>query len=309
MGEADSARAAYKRVVVLDPDRELDGVHFPPTEVALFSAVRAQVLQVPRGAIRVRSASATATVFVDGRRRGEGSIEVDGLVSGNHHVLVTSDTGHRSYASVVLGAGQRQDVNADLSRRFVGRPGADATARSMQTEALYRGLGDAVTDGLVLMSGDVGHGQVAVQVLEPRTGNVSRPLVGSGGSDPETAVLALAGKIGAFITETGVLRADDVAGTALPLDIETNPVLARVLLDSSPQSAPPKEKRTARKKTPLPWYVWAGIGVMAVGATGVALALQPKKATGGGGGGDDDGNGDGGTRESETGTVLVPTPG
>jgi uncharacterized membrane protein YgcG len=167
---------------------------------------------------------------------------------------------------------------------------------------------------------------VAVQVLETRTGNVSRALNADSDGDPATALLALVGQIGGFITPTGSLRSEAVARQAIALDIESNPVLARLLLQPQ-QSAqgtvpPPSQARRQRKK--MPWYVWAGIGVAAAGATGVALALQPKKSEGGksgaepntgdgsgsgSGSGSGGGSGGGGPTESETGTVLVPFPG
>lgn len=314
MGRSESARATYKRVVVLDPERALEPVHFSPKVVALFSDVRASVLQVPRATLRVQVSDPSASVFVDGRTQGVGSVVVDGLVAGTHHVLVTSASGFRSYFNTRLGPGDDQMITAPLNRRYIGGAGADSQTRSAQTRDLYTGVGDALTNGLVLMAGQTLDGRVAVQLLEPRTGNVSRTLSDEPGSDPAASLLALVAQIGAFITDTGSLRSDAVARETIAFDIESNPVLARLLLQpqESTRGAVPPPSQTRRQRKKMPWYVWAGIGVAAAGATGVAFALQPKKSGGGTSGAepstDERGGGDGPT-EGETGTVLVPFPG
>ena len=53
MGNADVSRTAYRRVVQLDPDRNLDPVNHPPKVVSLYSDVRQSILAEPRGTLHV----------------------------------------------------------------------------------------------------------------------------------------------------------------------------------------------------------------------------------------------------------------
>jgi hypothetical protein len=306
MGEPDAAREVYQRVLRLDPTRELDTVHYPPKVVAMFQEVREAVLAAPRASLRIVASDPEARVFVNGRMRGRGQVDVTDLVTGSHHVLVSSDSGHRSYAHVGVKPGAMGKLTADLRRRFVGQAAPDGASRSDQVGDLYRVLGDRVTGGLVLLAGRVDAETVGVQLFEPRTGNFSKILSSPAGSDPSGALLALGKRLGTFLNDSGVLRSDQVGGTALALDISTNPVLAEVLLDSrtealrSPHHSPISEPVAQRRRTP--WYLWAGVGVLAAGATAAAVSLRGDAPSGGSGGSG------GGVTTSTTGTVVVLSP-
>ncbi len=308
MGQSDAARQAYKRVLLLDPARELDGVHYPPKVVHLFQEVRQAVLAAPRASILIQASRPDAQVFVDGRLRGQGRVQVDDLITGTHHVLVGSDSGHRSYVVVRVEPGSRKVVTARLNRRFVGQAASDTGLRSVQVRELYRALGDRVTGGLVLLAGEINSTTVGMQVFEPRTGNFSRILTAPAAGDSASALISLVAQVGGFLNQDGVLRADQVGGSAAGMDIGANPVLAQVLLDTRPEhrqrdSTPtprPHEDRVFEEHR-IPWYIWAGAGAVALGVTGAAFALQGDPPLGTGGGGTQ-------IKTSDTGTVVVPSP-
>jgi hypothetical protein len=307
MGEPDAARQVYQRVLRLDPTRELDTVHYPPKVVAMFNEVREAVLAAPRASLRIVASDPEARVFVNGRMRGRGRVDVTDLVTGSHHVLVSSDSGHRSYAHVSVNPGAMGKLTADLRRRFVGQAALGGAARSDQVGDLYRVLGDRVTGGLVLLAGAVDERTVGMQLFEPRTGNFSKILSAPAGNDPSGALLALGRRLGTFLNDSGVLRSDQVSGTALSLDISTNPVLAEVLLDSrtEAQRSPDQNPRPGpvARQPRSPWYLWAGVGILAAGATAAAVSLRGDAGSGGSGRG-----GTTTTTTSTTGTVVVPSP-
>jgi hypothetical protein len=65
------------------------------------------------------------------------------------------------------------------------------------------------------------------------------------------------------------------------------PVTAGPMTPTSPAPAVAGEQKM------IPWYIWAGVGVMVASATGVALALQPEPTS------------NSGNKKTETGTVVV----
>jgi hypothetical protein len=152
---------------------------------------------------------------------------------------------------------------------------------------MYRSLGRN-SDRLVLLSGDIGGGKVGVQLFEPRTGNFSKPLTDEAGQDPGNTIVDLLPALAGYVGDQGTLRSDRVTSQPIPLDMSTNPVLARMLLDP----APLVETRTVVQK--VPWYVWAGGGALIVGSAVVVGVI----AAGGGGS----------TEQPQGGTVVITFP-
>ena len=89
------------------------------------------------------------------------------------------------------------------------------------------------------------------------------------------------------------------------LDIGINAVLAEVLLDARSESqrnpVPLPEQEPIAQREGTPWYIWAGVGLLAAGATGVAFSLQGDAPSSGGGTTST-------TTTSSTGTVVVRSP-
>jgi hypothetical protein len=274
MGNLDAARASYKRVVQLDPDRVLDPVHYPPKMVDLYTNVRSAVRAVPYGTMDVVSADAGAAVVVDGRMRGQGSFTLRDMVPGFHHVLITGSNGHREYRRVEIRPKQRVEVSTSLSGFFIARTPESDSARAAQTARLYRSLGDQVTEGMILMGGQVGLEEVGLQLYEPRTGNFSRVLRQEVGSDPVQSLSGLVMQLSTFRTSQGMMASDSVSTDELAIDIGTNPTLAKVLFEPEKQSFANAAK--TKRGSPIPWPIWAGVGSVVVG--GVLTAILVKRS-------------------------------
>jgi hypothetical protein len=279
MGESSVARLAFKRVVLMDPVRELDSVHYPPKVVSLFNDVRQEVRRVPVGSIQVKTEDPLATVHIDGRYQGVGSQTISDLPPGNHHVLVMGATGHRSYAAVEVRPGKKIQFSAVLDSFFIGFPGENEAEREAQTSQLYRALGDQVTEGLVLIAGETGVDEVGVQFYEPRTDTFSRILRRESDGDAMASVIALVPQLKQFLAGQGGLAPQAVGSEVLALDIGSNPELAEVLLGPEKpdvaQLVPPPAEFGPPPSHSVPWPVWAGAGGMIVAATAVALFLRP----------------------------------
>ena len=305
MGDLGLAQASFKRVIQLDASRQLDPVYYPPKVVQLFDEVRAQVLAVPVGEISVDVEDSSAEVYVDGRYRGSGPQIIRDVVPGVHQVLVTTESGRRSHGTVEVYPGQKARTSLSVDSYFIGLAGDSAQEWSRQTGDLYRGIGDQVTDGMVLIAGETKGGELAVQLYESRTGNFSRILYADSSDDLDQDGLRkifvqLTRQMGSFLSDSGTLAPAEVSPNRLDVDISTNPVLSSVLfgsvapLTSAPGTpATPAPAAAGKEQQAIPWYIWAGVGAMVAGATGVALALQPEP--------NDEGEG----KKTETGTVVV----
>lgn len=277
MGDLDGGREAFKRVVLMDPARRLDTVHYPPQVVALFDEVRQHVQAVPTGTIQIDVRDPLASVHVDGRFVGKGAVAVAALPAGQHHVLVSGQSGKRDYASVEIRPGQKVTVAAPLRSFFIGAAGETEAQREIQTANLYRALGERLTEGLVLVAGETGVDEVGVQLYEPRTGNFSLALRRESNGDPLSAVESLLPELTSLLDASGGLAPDAVSGESLGLDIGGNPTLSSALFRSEETVAsvrPMDAVAPASSQGSAPWAVWAGAGGMVVAATVVAFTLR-----------------------------------
>ena len=272
MGNLGAAETAYRRVVELDPDRVLDSVHHPPKVVALFTEVRDRVRNESTGVLDITMDDSAATVLVNGRLRGNGSLVLRDVVPGVHHVLVTAPNGHRDYRKVVVSSKERTQVRVSLDGYFIGQSWSSEDDQAEQVALIYRSLADQVTEGWVVMAGTVGIENVGVQVYEARTGTFSKVLEQEIGIDPVASIASLTTQLATFRSAEGRLSTDAIASQLIPLNMGTNPTLARVLFDSGTVPRTP-----AAKTNPLasvPWPVWAGVGTLVVGGVVAAIALQ-----------------------------------
>jgi len=272
IGEMDSAQAAFEQLVIMDPDRELDSVNYPPKIIALFSEVRERVLDLPRGSLSVQVRDFEAEVWVDGRLQGSVPTRVSDLLPGRHYVLVHGVDGRREFATVVVAPGQNVRFSADLASRLIAPTGVDTEERARQSELLYRSLGTHVDSSLVLLAGESEANQVGLQLYEPHTGNFSKIATTSADSDPVGALTELTHQLGSYVSDAGTIRANRVSSQVLPLDINANPLLSSVLLDPEPIVV------MTRQRTP--WYVWAGVSALAAGTAGGAVLLLTRDGPG-----------------------------
>ena len=272
IGEMESARSAFRQLVIMDPDRELDSVNYPPKIITLFSEVRDQVLELDRGSITVQVGSFEAEVWVDGRLQGGAPTRVGDLLPGKHYVLVHGVDGRRDFATVIVDPGENVRFSANLEGRLIAPTGTDDAERARQSELLYRSLGEHVDTPLVLLAGESEANQVGMQLYEPRTGNFSKLATTSADSDPIGALAELTHQLGSYVSDAGTIRANRVSSQVLPLDINANPLLSSVLLDPEPIVV------MTRQRTP--WYVWAGVSALAAGTAGGAVLLLTKDGPG-----------------------------
>lgn len=287
MGDTGSAAKAFKSVILIDPGRTLDPVHYPPKVVRLFDEVRTQVLAVPTGSIEVSTSDAAAKVHIDGRYQGRGTLVIEGLPAGKHHVLVTGRSGRRSRAVVLVRPDSNVVMNAPLDDFFVGDPEVTELGRAEQTAALYRAIGDQVTEGMVLIAGETGADEVGVQLYEPRTGNFSHVLRTHTDGDALSALISITPDLVDFRSPEGALVASAVSSEHLALDISANPALAAALFQAETRTAgagptPAVPEVISKPKSAIPWYLWAGAGAVVLGATTAALMLSNEQDTAGG---------------------------
>ncbi len=263
MGDVAAAKAAFRRSATLDPKRALDPYSFPPDAIAAFDQERAAIEALPKARLRA-TASMDATLWIDGRKVGATPTELD-VVPGTHHVLVRATTGASWFSTIELAPGEARPVDATLAPRALGVAAADAPGRSRQTRELYRGVGEHVDGGVVVLAGAVSGTQVAVQLYDPKTGNFSRPLTAEAGAVPLDALLDLAPAVAGYLGETGI-RPDRVSPQVVALDVGANDLLAGMLLD------PPKDAPVTARRG-LPWYAWAGIAAVAGGGAAAAVVV------------------------------------
>ena len=285
MGDTSTAARAFKQAVRVDPRLALDPVHYPPKMVQLFDEVRAQVLAVPSGAISLVGVWRGTEVYVDGRLVGQGVTEVDGLVAGRHHVLTMGPEGDRHHAVVNVPPSGVVDFVHRQGSGFVGGMARTGAEKAALTRQLYTSLSDTWTDRVVLVAGELGADEVGIQLYEPRTGRFSIAHRTTADGDPVGAVTALVPRLEGMCGPDGSLYPELVSDESLSLDINQNPTLSALLF--SPMVAPetggifptatPKNRPAARpEKRPstVHWSVWAGVGVVVVGATTAALLLS-----------------------------------
>ena len=274
VGDEEPARAAFERVALLDPTRRLDPVNYSGPTVEFFDQARAAVEARGVGALEVTGEDG-AQVYVDGRARGQVPVRVEGLPAGSHSVLVVGTEGRRAFEQIEVAQTRVASVQPALVAGLWVAAGTTDEAAARQTEQLYEALGAYVDAELVLVAGQSGPGEVAVQLYEPRTGNFSKVFRASGDdpvADLADGVVGLAG----FLDDGGALRTDKVFGRAAPLDIGTNGLLLDMLLDPQPAGRQGAVDPVAGQDDGgrgVPWYLWAGVGAVAAGGAATTAIL------------------------------------
>ena len=285
MGDASTAARAFKQAVRIDPRLTLDAVHYPPKVVKLFDDVREQVLAVPLGDISLAGVWSDTDVHVDGRRMGRGITEVRGLVPGRHHVLTTGPDGDRHHAVVQVTPGGVTEFVHDRRRGFLGGAAETDGDKTALTRRLYASLSSTWTDKVVLVAGETGIDEVGIQLYEPRTGRFSIAHRAASEGDPLGAVTTLLPRLEGMCRTDGSLAPEVVSDEGLSLNINHNPTLTRLLFaEAGPSTSDavvgtaldPRSSALRRERRParVHWAVWAGAGVLAVGATTAALLLH-----------------------------------
>ncbi len=267
LGDEAAARSAFRRVVALDPARQLDANTFPPPIVALYEAVRAAANAEPKATFRVDAPSGTP-VWLDGRPLGDAPLSDRAVVSGAHHLLARSASGASYFKAFAVGPAETALVEVTLGPRAVGRAAPEAVARARQTRDLYRSIGEYTDRDPVLLAGITSSGQVALQLYSPASGTFSEALTADAGSDPVAAIVDLSPAIVAFLTEAGDINSDRISPQVIALDVGSNDVLAGMLLDP-----PGPTVAAGGARGGPPWYLWAGLGALVAGGGATAAVV------------------------------------
>lgn len=278
MGNLEAAHNAWRQVAILDPERELDALNYPPKVIDQFNQVRGDVAALERATLEVATGSTVAEVLVDGRSVGDTPVRVEGLSPGQHFVYAIDAEGHRAGRRVPLEPGEGVAVEFGMEAYQLGIASSKAQGRARQTQELYEAVGEHAQADLVLLAGLSGEGFVSVQLYSPRSGNFSRTITAEALGEPVQAILDLVPAVAAYATESGDIRSDKVALDVPSLDVTSNAVLTRMLLDRSvvapPPTAPvdPGPAPSAGSSSNAKWIAIGGAAIV-VGGAGGALAF------------------------------------
>jgi hypothetical protein len=106
-----AAKNRLQRALDLDPKLQPDPHRFSPRVLTELAALRAAESARPVGAleVRLRNESLAASVFVDGRHRGETPLVLDAIGEGRHLLRVWAP-GYQSYIASIAVAGARRRI-------------------------------------------------------------------------------------------------------------------------------------------------------------------------------------------------------
>jgi tetratricopeptide (TPR) repeat protein len=267
-GNEQAANAALLDALRLRPKHKL-AQRFPPAFMSAFEAVRERLSRAPTGQVRVDGPPG-ASVFVDGRSVGPAPASVSGLAYGAHLVRVHSASGERFGQKVQVGKGIVQ-VRADLPM------GAAPAIPPRLTPVELRTFSALATQNAAafVLSGVVAttNANETVEV---------QPVVYSAARDAFALLpkLSLPGNMSRANVAALRLVDDLVASTnafptptALPVDLTPVAVVA-----VPPPNVAAGGKKVERASGGVPWWVWAGAGVLVLGAAGGTayyVASQP----------------------------------
>lgn len=264
---AEEADVAFRSAAALIPARSPNPGLFPPPVVEAWTAAR-DALRAQAVTLRIE-APGDARLVLDGVEVGRGSATVEGVLPGDHHLAARGD-GVQAYERLTLfppsgdGEGRVVDVRLTLGPPTLGRAAEGAAARSRQTGALYRALGDHARNvDLLLLAGttdDVLH----LQLYSPPTDSfgqaVDVPIDGELVDAAARGVPLLFEAVG----PDGALAVGHTSPLALPLDVGSNVALATLLVHPRPTPSPdrPKVARSGPRVLPL---LLGAAGVAAIG--------------------------------------------
>jgi len=282
MGNLSSAQAAWRQVAILAPDRELDPLNYPPKVIQQFDGVRAEVAALEVATLEVLAGGGGARVLVDGRSVGTAPVQVTDLAPGSHFVYAVDEDGRRAGRRVVLEEGGGSQISFAMDGWQLGIASAKPVGRSRQTKELYQALGEHCQADLLLLAGLSGEGFVSVQLYSPRSGNFSKTITAEAMDEPVAAVLDLVPAVAGYVTESGDIRSDRVSLEVASLDVTTNALLTRMLLDTrreAPTQPPSVDPPTGPDKR---WLAVAGVaaGGAVLGGGGIAIWAVLRDGTG-----------------------------
>ncbi|MFH1017557.1 MAG: PEGA domain-containing protein [Pseudomonadota bacterium] len=185
----DKAKEEFRRVVYLDPQRQLASRDFAPKMMALFSSVRQEVLSQEPVRLRIESNPSAASVFINGKRSGSTPLELR-LLPTEYFILVEKEGVFPWYQPVNLSRRVQSievrlkpaSEDLELMHSLRVREGVDQQADDV---SVVRGLAESVGAQIVLLAQVKREGgyRLLGQLYDVRTSDFSRVVVSEMGND------------------------------------------------------------------------------------------------------------------------------
>jgi tetratricopeptide (TPR) repeat protein len=277
LGAEDKAEAAFAQAAALDLDRHLDEAFWAPSVVSAYRDIAARMSEL--GATVAVTSSGPGTVWLDGVERGALPLTLDGVLPGEHHVVVRG-SGRQGYERFTVPeeqGGAKIKLQLSLGPPTLITSSTNATARSDEAGLLYRTIGRHTQEvDLILMAGS-DESNLLLQLYDLRTESFSKgfeiPVVAS------NPVGQAADNIGTLINRLdadGLLPPAQRDTRAVGLAIDDNELLARMLTQPAPSPIGPGVSSTTtgpsqRRKGTVWAIVGASIGVAALTTGGVLI--------------------------------------
>jgi hypothetical protein len=121
LGDVRQAKQAFLDLLLLDPFLKLPKGSTEGFVVELFEQVKQSLASQPLGSLSVKTEPPGGNLFVDGKLRGVVPLSLDGLVAGNHLVVVKLP-GFQNWGQVIrVEPGEHQVVDTKLTAGEAGR--------------------------------------------------------------------------------------------------------------------------------------------------------------------------------------------
>ncbi len=271
-GNQDVANSCFGAAAALNPDRNPNPALFPPDMTAAFETQR-KLLAAAAVSFQI-TASADATLFLDGREIGKAPASVQGVYPGMHHVVAK---GNGTYGYNLVRIEQTADntapnVELTLGAPVIGTAAESPYLRNRQIAGLYRALGTHVNNVDLLLIAGVENTEMQLQLYSPRADAFSVPVsfaltdsAGEAAADNIPTLMDLVSPSGKIL-QTQPL--------ALSVGLDANGHLAALLMDPrkvqsvSPQPGPggsPTGPVVKKKKSPVVPII---VSVLVAGAAG-----------------------------------------
>lgn len=272
MKDLVAADAAFRALLSLRPGFDLDARVYSPDVVQAFARAKFAAAQAPVASLAISSVPQLASVVLDGERRGETPVAIEGVPVGRHYLRIEAPEHHPWSGVVEVSApATTKEIRLDPSRAAEDLRAIEAEARGEGRRAWMVGhavsLAQAVqVDGVAVaaLSRASGRYLLAVALVQPP--GSTRVAWTAIDADLLRARPAVRTVTQALLASPGPSFAD--AGVSAPG--EAPDFAARLLGLSSPKpdgaAAPPWYTR---------WWVWAAVAAVAAGSVTAYVATRP----------------------------------
>lgn len=284
-GDVRAAQRVFAQLHVQFPDHAPDPTVFNPEIVAAYENAAPRDRDRPASRIRVDLGAMTdADVYVNFVGRGRGTVDVDGLLGGEHLIrvvrpgfraFVQTVSVRRGATTVVRAALEPADDASELAPLLELPLRADPAQLTQESGAVQ--LSNRVdADVVAVISLALGDspGDIAATIDVYRVATGARAVRGrhTANAAPGEFERAIARLVAESLAQLDVLR--DRAPPRAPIEAgETVPMIA----DGASSEGPPIYER---------WWFWTGVGAAVVGGIVVGVALASGGGDGGPGGGE-----------------------